>query len=387
MNADLTAAALRARFPILGEALYVNHAAVSPWPRDSVEAVRAYTEDLHRHGPLHYRRWLKSATELRQSAADLMHAASPDEISLLQNTSDGVNTLTNGLDWRAGDNVVTLQDDFPSNALPWHALARLDVQVRAVNARHAPDPEAALLDQVDDRTRVIAVSSVDWTDGFRLDLSRIGAACRAAGVILFVDAIQQLGALALDVVEQQIDVLAAGTHKWLLGPEGMGLFYCRAELRGRLWPARQGWHMMADRFNFTGTGRLPAGDGRRFEAGTPNRAGQVALLASLQMLHAYGEKTIERRILANTERLMSGLPRIPGLEVISATETRRRSGIVTFGSNLLDMDRLAHTLARTGIHGVRRAGGIRLSPHFYQGSEEIDRVLNGIEAAVKLART
>jgi selenocysteine lyase/cysteine desulfurase len=382
MHAKLSAASLRARFPILENVVFVNHAALSPWPRDTVLAVRDYTDAHHRNGPLVYGRWLRTAQRLREVAATLLNAPSPGDISLLSNTSDGINTLVQAIDWRPGNNVVTLRHDFPSNALPWQALERQGVELRRVDARHVAEPESALLQRMDEQTRVLAVSSVDWVDGFRLDLGRLGTACRAAGVLLFVDAIQHLGALQLDVQAEQIDVLAAGSHKWQLGPEGMGLFYSRAAVRDRLDPARLGWHMLEDRFEFSRPGRAPARDGRKFEAGTPNRLGQVALLASLHVLQDYGMDEVERRVLSNTGQLIDSLQAM-GLEVLSATEGSRRSGIVSFRAPSVEPDRLLSALTAQSIHAVRRGQGIRLSPHFYQGKREMEQVLEGIENAVR----
>jgi selenocysteine lyase/cysteine desulfurase len=373
---------LRDRFPILNKVIYANHASLSPWPRETMRAVQRYAELTHQSGPLVYAEWARTATRLRQTVADMLNTESAGEISLLQNTTEGINTLADGLAWQPGDNVVALRGDFPSNVLPWKALERQGVEYREVDARTAAQPEQALLERMDNRTRVLAVSSVHWIDGFRLELGRLGRACRPSGVIFMVDAIQQFGALQMNVERDCIDILAAGCQKWQLGPEGMGIFYCRASVRDRLRPSRQGWHMLADRLDFETPGRPIEDSGRRFEAGTPNRLGQVALLASLELMQEYGQPFIEKRILANTGRLMDGLAQMAGIEICSDQEPGRRSGIVHFRSDRLSPDQLVSRLKKRDIIAIQRGNGVRLSPHFYQGAAEMDTLLSGVERAL-----
>ncbi len=371
-------ATLADEFPILEHGLYLNHAAISPWPASTRRAVEAFARDNHLSGPEHYRDWMANERDLRERYARLIRADSAGDISLVPNTTEGVGIVAAGLDWRAGDNFVTAEGEFPTNHLAWAALDARGVERRAVDLRRDDAPETALLNAMDERTRLVTVSAVQWTDGFRLRLGDIGRACRHAGVLFFVDAIQQLGALRVDVTGDCIDCLAAGAHKWQLGPEGMGVFYCRGNWQERLAPLKRGWRMLEHPFAFDRPERRIAQDGRRFEPGSPNTLGQIALNASLRVLERYGDRWIEERVLANTDRLQRGIAQIDGLRLAGSAERERRSGIVAVTPHNLRPEVLARRLAETGIVAVARGELLRLSPHFYQGEAEMERVLEAL---------
>lgn len=374
---------LREEFPSLDRWTYANHAAVSPWPTTARRAVEAFAAANHADGPESFPRWLANESDLRARYARLVNAAGPEDVSLVANTTEGISIVAEGLDWRAGDNVVTAKGEFPTNRLPWAALEARGVGLRIVDLHATATPEQALLAAMDERTRVLAVSSVQWNDGFRLRLGELGPACRDAGVLFFVDAIQQLGALRLDVTADAVDCLAAGSHKWQLGPEGSGLFYCRSAWRERLRPLKHGWRMFERPFAFHETDREPAPDGRRFEPASPNTLGQVALNAALSLQERYGPDWIEARVLANTDRLLRGLDAIDGLRVVSDRRAERRSGIVALAPDRVGERELVSRLAEDRIVAVGRQGLVRLSPHFYQDAAVIDRLLEGIERNVK----
>jgi selenocysteine lyase/cysteine desulfurase len=378
-----TPAELIAQFPLLNKLIYVNHATLTPWPRVTQRAVQRFARLNHEQGPMVYREWMDNADRLRALIARMLNAPAAADIALLKNTTEGVNIVANGIDWRSGDTIVTTVADFPSNRLPWEALASRGVKLRCVDVRREADPEAALLDAMDDRTRLLALSSVQWSDGFRLQLKSLGAACRAAGVLFFVDAIQHFGALRVDVSADQVDILSAGSHKWQMGPEGMGVFYCRDQVRERLHLVQHGWHALENRFAFDEPGRPMDASARRFEAGTPSRIGQVALYASLRLLEQTGLDYVEESVLANSARLLSGLGSMPGVSVTSAIEPERRSGIVSFKVKGLAVDELLARLRRADVIAIRRGDCARLSPHYYQRDLQIDALLERIEESVR----
>lgn len=369
---------LEEQFPTRSGMLYMNHAAISPWPRAASEAVTAFAHENTERGPLGVSQWLIRESRLRRSCADLLGCGDED-IAFLQNTSEGINVVVNGIDWKPGDNVVMPHGEYASNRLPWMTLANRGVEIREIGIRSTDNPESALLNALDGRSRVLTVSSVQWSDGLRLDLQRLGTACAGTGVFFFVDAIQQLGALRLDVTACHVDALAAGSHKWQMGPEGMGIFYCPAESRERLDLSRHGWRMLEDPYQFEREGRNPAGSARRFEAGSPNTLGQAALAGSLSVIEALGLQAVESRILSNTDRLGNGLRSMPGARLVSSTDSNRRSGIVSFASAHAEPGRLRSLLVRKGVYAAVRGHAVRLSPHFYQGDDHMDRVLNAIE--------
>jgi cysteine desulfurase/selenocysteine lyase len=360
------------RFPILEQdAPYLNHAAVGPWPRITAEAVQTFADENMRHGSANYFKWLERERELREMLARLTGAPSADDIALLKNTTECISAVAWGLDWQPGDNVVLPAGEFPSNRLPWLAQSARGVTAREVDIRATDDAEAALIDAMDADTRLLTVSSVQWADGLRLDLERLGAACRARGVLFFVDAIQQLGALPIDVEACQADFLAADAHKWLLAPEGIAVFFCRANVRPKLQLLQQGWHMVDRSWDFDRTEWPVSDTAVRFEAGSPNTTGQAALHASAGLLLEFGMERIGAAVLENTDRLMTELVRIDGIRLNSRTAPARRSGIVNFRHESIDPGTLYQGLKERGISCALREGGVRVSPHFYQGEAEL----------------
>lgn len=375
-------ALLAAQFPVMDTMVYANHAAIAPWPRATAEAVTAFAEENLVRASLGYRDWLDRETRLRQLAAELMNAGSGDDIALLKNTSEGINLVANGVDWRAGDNLVLPTGEFASNDMPWAALERLGVAARHVDIRAAVDPEQALIEAVDERTRLLTVSSVQWSDGFRLRLDVLGEACRSAGVVFFVDAIQEFGALPMDVTACRIDCLAAGAHKWQLGPEGIGVFYCSPQMRESLRLSQFGWHQLDHPYWFDRPDRQPSSSARRFEAGSPNSVCQAGLLASLSLLAEIGMHEVSARVTANSARLMDALPSLPGVRLVSRGEPERRSGIVSFRVDGRASGKVVADLRRHDVVAANRGGAVRLSPHFYQAGAQLERLLEAVEQVV-----
>jgi selenocysteine lyase/cysteine desulfurase len=378
MDTIATAQISTDEFPILQTGLYANHAAMAPWPRSTSDAVIAFAEENCQLGPEKYARWLLRETRLRERLATLINASSVDDIALLKNTTEGICTVATGIDWRRGDNLVLPLDEFPSNCLPWLALQKLGVEVREVDIRSSSDPEQALLARIDKRTRLLSVSAVQWIDGLRLQLETLGTACRQHGVLFFVDAIQHLGALQMDVQACNIDFLAADGHKWLLAPEGIAVFYCRAEVRGRLNLQQLGWRMVDEPYRFDRDNWLPSDSAIRFEAGSPNILGQTALFASIGLLQEVGMQKVEACIAENSLILTEGLGQMMGIEVVRAFDPNTFSGIVSFKIPGKDLAEVHRSLKKSQLACAVRGNAIRLSPHFYQAGKPIYDILNVI---------
>ena len=370
------------QFPILSQGIYANHAAIAPWPRVTAEAVAAFAEENVDRGPLGYRDWISRERSLRELAAQLIGAESSNDIALLKNTAECVSAVAYGYAFQPGDSVVIPAGEFPSNRLPWLVQRDRGVDVREVDIRADDDPETALLAAVDASTRILAISSVQFSDGLRIDVSRLGKACRDRGVLFFVDAIQQLGALPIDASASHVDFLAASAHKWMLGPEGIALFYCRESARAKIDLKQVGWHMYDYPWDFGREDWTPSVSARRFEAGSPNSLGQVALHASLQLLLDTGLEEIGQRILANTAQLMAGLGSLPGVSIRSPTEPARRSGIVNFSAGDTANRGVFRKLMSAGVNCALRDGGIRLSPHYYQDAAVMKKLLEYVEDAL-----
>ncbi len=357
------------------ELIHLNHAAVSPWPRRTAEAVCHFAEENRRQGSLNYPHWLVLEDELRRRLAQLVNAPSPDDIALVKNTSEALSFVAYGLDWQAGDNVVISDEEFPSNRIVWESLADLGVEVRRVPLRTEVPPESALMASADERTRVLSVSSVQFGSGLRLYLAALGAFCRANNILFCVDAIQSVGAERIDVEAIQADFLAADGHKWMMGPEGLGLFYCRPDVRERLRLREFGWHMVEHPGEFDRTAWQPAASARRFECGSPNMLAAFALHASTGLLLELGMDKVEQMVQENSRYLMSALAQRPGIGVVTPREPGRFGGIVTFRHCHQDNGAIFERLTRAGVFCARRGGGIRFSPHFYTPRAKLDRAL------------
>ena len=217
---------------------------------------------------------------------------------------------------------------------------------------------------------------------FALDLEKLGEGCRASGALFFVDAIQQLGALALDVKRCRIDCLAADAHKWLLGPEGIAVFYCGETAREQLRLQQQGWYMYDNPWNFDAQDPDPSASAKRFEAGSPNNLGQVAMSASLSLLAEWGMDGVSRRVESNSRHLMNELGGIPGIQLMGTSDPSRISGIVSFRSRNYESSKIFRALQAAGFTTALRGGNIRVSPHFYQGPDELDVLIEEITKQV-----
>lgn len=360
----------------LDEALcYLNHAAVAPWPRRAARAVARFAEENATRGAAAYPQWLEVERSLREKGRQLLNAASADDIALLKNTSEALSVVAHGFPWREGDNVVISDEEFPSNRIVWQSLDRYGVQVREIPLRGRDDPEQALLDGADGRTRLLSISSVEYASGLRLDLARLGAACRRRGIALCVDAIQGLGVFAHDVEAMHIDFLMADGHKWLLGPEGLALFYCRPAWRERLRLYQYGWHMVEHHFDFDRREWAPAAGARRFECGSPNMLGIHALEASLSLLLEAGIPRIEARVLEASEYLFEAIRASRHLELRTDPRPGRYAGIVVFRHRHRSAEALHEALRRQNVICAARGGGVRFSPHFYTPHEHLRRAV------------
>jgi len=360
--------------------VYLNHAAVSPWPKRTADAVRAFAEENATWGSRHYPDWVETESRLRQQLQTLINAHSTDEIALLKNTSEALSVVAYGLPWRRGDKIVISNQEFSTNRFVWQSLAKYGVVTQAADLSSAATPEAALIACLDEDTRLLSVSSVQYGTGLRLDLDVLGCACRERGILFCVDAIQSLGALTFDVQRCQADFVMADGHKWMTGPEGIALFYCRAETRDRLDLKQYGWHMVENPGDYDATTWEIAHNARRFECGSPNMVGIHALHASLGVLLEVGMENIQRQVLDNTRCMIEYFERhADRFTLITPREPGRHAGIVTFRPLRENPDSLHASLSAANIACALRGGGIRFSPHFYTPRRQLETALSLLE--------
>jgi selenocysteine lyase/cysteine desulfurase len=361
-------------FKLADDICYLNHAAVAPWPQRTVEAVQRFADENGRVGSQHYDSWLQTEQQLREQLRQLVNAGSTDEIALLKNTSEALSVVAYGLDWRAGDEIVISDQEFPSNRIVWESLAPLGVKLIQVDMGRSSSPEQALLAALTSRTRLLSVSSVQYASGLALDLEALGAECRRAGVAFCVDAIQSIGVKPFDVQACQADFVMADGHKWMLGPEGLALFYCRREWIARLALRQFGWHMVEVPGDYDRKNWQPAASARRFECGSPNMLGVHALHASLGLLLEVGVDNVFNSVSSNVQYLIDILNKNKA-DLISSTEPGRRAGIVTFRLPGVASETLFRQLQAQGVICALRGGGIRFSPHFYTPRAVVQRAV------------
>ncbi|MFZ5601971.1 MAG: aminotransferase class V-fold PLP-dependent enzyme [Pseudomonadota bacterium] len=366
---------LNSEFPLDPELCYLNHAAVAPWPRRAAEAVARFAQDNGNRGAADYERWLETEQTLRQRLARLINAPSTRNIALQKNTSEGLSAIAWGLDWHPGDCVVISDQEFPSNRIVWESLQRLGVQVVEATLATA-DPEQSIIDAMDGNTRLLSVSSVQYGTGLALDLVRLGEACRERGVLFCVDAIQSLGALPFDVSQCRADFVVADGHKWMLGPEGVALFYVAEPHLERLQLHQFGWHMVRDRGNYDIKTWTIASDAKRFECGSPNMLGIHGLEASLALLEEIGGERILAELMTRVGVLEQLLREHPELELITVTDRPLRSGILTFRHRTMATPALFKHLRDQQVVCAPRGGGIRFSPHFYTPLDVLERAVS-----------
>jgi len=270
---------------------------------------------------------------------------------------------------------VTIHNGLRSSAAcAREALQPFGVEVVQVSLKGA-DPEGDLLAACGPRVRLMAISAVQYASGLRLDLARLGEGCEQRGVLLCIDAIQQLGAQPFDVQQSRCAFAMADGHKWMLGPEGLGVFYCRSDLRDQLKLHEYGWHMLEHAGDYDRTDWEPARSARRFECGSPNLLGAMALEASLSLLEEVGMEQVAAALDERVEWLCRGLGDLGGVDILSPTTAERRAGILTFRLHGWDNAALFERLKAAQVVCALRGGGIRFSPHFYTPQRVIDETL------------
>ncbi len=376
---------LRANMPVINCYAYFDHAAVAPIPRVAADRLRWFADDASRNGDKNWLQWAGNVSHLRSGLAQLLNA-SESEIALVPNTTHGINLISEGFPWKSGDNVVIPDNEFPSNLVPWGNLARRGVEVRTVVVPRTGEISLSALDSlIDSRTRIVALSWVGFSSGYRLDLSQVAELVHSRGALLFVDAIQGLGAFPVDVRASQIDFLAADGHKWLLGPEGAGVLFVREKLLDLLTPLMIGWNSLADGgFNPYSTQLKTSA--ARYEGGSMNMAGMLGFEASVHLLLSLGaarsDSPLAAAILENVGLLVERL-KSADFQLHLPSAPANRSGI--FGVDWPGSDPVAarkHCLANDVILSVRN-GRLRVSTHAYNDAADIDRLV----AALVTART
>ena len=377
---DLVRELRNREFPWTAETIYLAAASIGPLPERARLAIEAFNAKRTAPHLLPDRELNAVAAAARSAAAQLVHA-DPGEIALVPNTSTGLHTAAGALPLAPGDVVLVSDREFPANVYPWLARRRSGVIVERVpvTPEGFPDEDRLVERVADPRVKVLAISAVQFSNGFRADLARLGAACRAGGTWLVVDAIQALGVVPVDVHALPVDLLACGGQKWLLGPWGSGFCYVRRELVDRLVPPMSGWMSyegMDDYSNLLSYDERLVGDARRFEAAGPATQDQLGLTASIGLLLELGVEAIAAYLRWLGQPVLEWAAD-RGVPVTSPTDPRHLSQIVCLAPP--DAREAHRRLRQAGVVSSLREGSIRLAPHCYNTIEEMERVVEVLD--------
>jgi cysteine desulfurase / selenocysteine lyase len=388
----------RACFPGLRDKVFLDAACVSLAPRPATDAIGEFLErallcpvDSSTH---HHIFMDEMRAKARPAVARLINA-SEDEIALVESTTQGLTLAVNAIPLERGDRVLLSDLEFLEVAVPWVQKRKDGIEIDVVPNRNGELLTEDFASRITPRTKVVALSSVQWTNGYRCDLSAISRLCCERRLWLVVDAIQQLGAVPLDVQQAPVDILACGGHKWLNSPFGCGFLYISRKAHARLSPPLAGYLSVEDPPGgwgeyFQTPSITPVKDykfvdsARRFEGGgTANYPGAVGLAASLNLVHEIGQKEIAERVFALTDQFIGGLDKL-GVSVTTPRARANRAGIVTFSvgsaeKNIALMQRLQEKKILVSVRYTSQVGGVRVSCHFYNSEEDIEALLSALK--------
>lgn len=370
----------REQFAVTQHYTYFNHAAVGVLPEPTRIALKAFIDGQAEGGVMGIFGYELKMPEYRERFGRFI-GAQGHEIAFLRNTGDGATVLAAGLNWQPGDELLLCDNEFPSNALPWLVTRERGVSVRFVETGNQRLTPEVLRAQMTPKTRLVTVSWVSFADGYRHDLAALAEIAHDRGALFCVDAIQGLGVFPLDVRACNVDAIYGSGAKWMLSLQGVGYLYVRASLLDELRLASPGWRSVSDIWDFLNYDQALVEDASRFEGGTPNFIGALSLAGAVELFEQVGVQTIADHVLMLTDRLVGGLRQL-GAQIATLRGDGISSGIVTFECRGVDPVVLGKTLQREGIVTTHRASGIRVSPHGYNTTDEIDHLLEVVKAAL-----
>jgi selenocysteine lyase/cysteine desulfurase len=363
--------------------IYFNHAATGPLSTRVLKAIGEHLAGRSAGAIDTYRTDLRILISCRSAVQRLINAESADRIAFMLNTSDGVNVVASGLPWKTGDRIVLNDAEFPANVQPYYHLKKNGVEIDMLPAHDERITPEMIERAITPRTRVVALSAVQFLSGFRADLASIGGLCRRKNIWFVVDGIQALGALKIDVQEMKIDALASGSQKWQMAPHGTGFLYVTQEMQDAIAPAHVGWLSVAEPWQFFKLDQPLAASARRYEGGTLNLPGIIGMNAALETLLEFGIDAIEPHILALNELLIEQLRSMNEFELITPLSPEERSGIVTvLPKGEINPDSVFQYMAERKVDISLREGKLRFSPHYYNTQEEILAAIDILKEAV-----
>lgn len=369
----------RSNFALADGLIYLDHAAVGPLPKPSRVAYDQYLDKWQRMDSKHGAELFASLENVRKNLAGLV-GASPDRIGISSTTSFGLNIISAGYPWAAGDNVVVSAGDFPANIYPWMRLESSGVEIRFAESKDGFIDEDAVMSLSDGRTRVICLSWVQFNNGYRVDLGKLGGFCRENGIIFCVDGIQGAGVIPIDVPSAYIDLFSCGCQKWMLGPCGTAFFYLSERAEEMIRPPLLGWLSVDWGGEFTDLMRYrlaPRTGPSKYEIGTYPFQDIFALEASVDLLRSFDRQDVWSHIRSLTGMIIDFVESDSRYGLKSSMEESRRSGIVAIQAT--DSQGLFSYLTDRRFAVSFREGGVRVSPHFYNSPDEMESFIESLK--------
>ncbi len=378
----------RALFPFTREgAIYLNHAGTSPLSTRVVEAVTTYLRERSEGILETYPRDRQIVRECRQLVQRLIGAESPDRIALVSSTTDAINIVASGIDWHTGDRILSNTMEFPGNVYPYLNLRQRGVELDVLRTPQGIITPQMIADALIPRTRLLALSAVQFLSGYRADLAAIGELCKRRHVVFAVDGIQAVCAVPVNVQEMHIDALAAGAQKWQMAPHGSGFLYITEPLQARLKQQSLGWLSVEDPWDFFNYEQPLASTARRYEGGSLSIPSFWGMHAALSTLLECGMEQVHEQIALLTTLLTERFRELSDIRVYSPLRPEERAGIVTIDlPGAVDGKAVLKALARTRITPALRWGKLRFSPHFYNSAEEMQSTVSATMEALSAAR-
>ncbi len=366
---------IRKLFPAAQKYTYLNSAAVSPMPVSAVKAVESQLKDVSENGSINLDGWIKTKNRCRVLVAEMLKVKA-ENIAFLRNTSDGFSTVANGIDWAEGDNIVTFANEFPSNFYPWRMIRdKFGVELRTCPERDGRIDIDEFISLIDSNTKLVSISAVQFSTGFRADIERIGRVVRDFDALFAVDIIQGFGVIEFDLDAQFVDIACGASHKWLCSPEGCGIFYLSDRARNRVEPSLIGWISVDEPFNFKNYEQDWKPNALAWETGTGSSSLFYGLEQSLKLLSETGVGNIENYLEKLTNHLCY-LLQTRDYKIVSSRKKGEKSQIVCVmpkdGQKSFE---LAQTLERQKVIVSPRGERLRIAPHFFNNQADIERLI------------
>ncbi len=369
---------IRRLFPAANDHTYLNSAAVSPLPTPSVEAVHSQLKDVSSVGSAHFPDWIATKNRTRELLSGMM-GVRPEQVAFTRNTSDGLASVALGINWQKSDNIVSFANEFPANFYPWRQIRdRFGVEIRLCPERGGRIDQDELIGLIDNDTKVVTISAVQFASGFRADLERIGKAARVVDALFVVDVIQGLGAMAFDLPALNVDIAAGASHKWLCSPEGCGFLHVSDRARQRVEPTLVGWISVETPWDFEDREQPLKPNALAWESGTGPASLFYGMEQSLKLLTGAGLHNIDKYALGLSDLLCEVLAG-KDYEIISSRRPEERSAIVCIKHRGgMHCNEIAEMLEKENIIVSPRGDRLRIAPHFYNNATDIEHLVSSL---------